>query len=87
MIMQKSDAEQKHEEWAYYPSDEHGGAEQFHVFKQCGYFAVIHFSQRRIHHQYQAQSQRNIGGATAHHFYSFGNGRYKISDGYTQNHG
>ena len=60
---EKGDGQQKHEDGADHPVLHQGQGQDLEVFENLGQFLVAHLGQGRVHHQNQADSDGNIGGA------------------------
>ena len=64
--MQEYDRKGEHQKRADYPIQNKRNSQYLYVFEYFGQLLVIHFCQRRVHHQDKADSQRDISRSFGH---------------------
>ncbi len=84
--MQEDDREQEHEHRADHPILYQGQAKYARVAENVPEFLVLHLGERRVHHQDEADRDRNIGRADLKLIDEPLHGRHGIAQGDAHRH-
>jgi len=87
MAGKKCDGKEEHQDGANYPVLDQRKSQDFEISKYLAQLLVLHLCQRRIHHENQADGDRDIGGANLKLVYDILDTWLSITAAHTDKHG